>query len=178
MQTLSVNKHDWDEKIPLHLQNDWEKLYLNLKSLDQVRIPRWYGVSSNSAKLQLIGFCDASLAAYSALVYNRVTTADQEIKVNFAMAKSRVAPVHTVSIPRMELSVAHLLSNTLLYVKESLKVKIGEIIAYSYPKVTLDWLAKPANTWNVFDANKVPEIQEKTPEIKWGYVKLKKISQT
>ena len=68
-----------------------------------------------------------------------------------------------MSIPRMKLSAAHFVSKTLLYVKE---IKIDEIIAFSDSKVTVAWLSKPANTWNVFVTNNVAEIQEKFPEIK------------
>ena len=82
-----MNKVDCDEEILLHLRNDWNKLSSNLKSLDIVRLSCCYNVSSNTDKLQLTGFCDDSLMAYSIFIYIKEITADREIIVNFVIAK-------------------------------------------------------------------------------------------
>lgn len=78
------------------------------------------------------------------------------------MAKTRV---HTISIPCMELLAAHLFSKTLIYIKSSLKTNVNDIIAFSDSKIKLTWLAKPGYNWNVFVANRVAEIQLKTPKV-------------
>ena len=50
-------------------------------------------------------FFDASKFAYGAAAYLKVT-ADAGVQVSLVIGKSRVAPIKTVSIPRLELTGA------------------------------------------------------------------------
>ena len=68
-----------------------------------------------SFTIQIHGFCDASENAYAAVTYLRIESATA-IKVSYLMAKTRVAPVKPVSIPRLELMAAHSLAKLVRYV--------------------------------------------------------------
>ena len=57
------------------------------------------------SSLEVIGFGDASEDAYGAVVYLRVTT-QEGYKVSFANARTRVAPLKKVTLPRLELLAA------------------------------------------------------------------------
>lgn len=64
--------------------------------------------------MELHGFCDAPLAAYAAVngvLFN-----------SLLMAKARVAPLNTVSIPTLELNGAVLLTELLGHVEEFLAI--------------------------------------------------------
>ena len=65
------------------------------------------------SSMELHGFCDASEAAYAAVVY--VQTVDQQgkVHVSLAIAKTRVAPIKRLPLPRLELCGAHVLVNLL-----------------------------------------------------------------
>ena len=54
-----------------------------------------------------MGFCNASLKAYAAVVNLRT---NDEISVQFIAAKTRVVPVIGMTVPRLELLSALLLS--------------------------------------------------------------------
>lgn len=68
----------------------------------------------------LHGFCDASTKAYAAVVYLVKETATS-ITVSFVVAKTRVAPIQSQTIPRLELLSALLLSRLITTMAESLK---------------------------------------------------------
>ena len=55
------------------------------------------------------GFADASKLAYGALLYLRIVYKDQ-VLTSFLVAKSKVAPLKQLTIPRLELAAAHLLA--------------------------------------------------------------------
>ena len=101
MQILWVNKLEWDEIVSETMKKEWEKLYFDLDLLEQVKIPCWYE-GSNAITTQLIGFCDALTAAYSTVIYIRTIKENESIETHLIMAKTRVAPIHSMSIPRIE----------------------------------------------------------------------------
>ena len=68
----------------------------------------------------LCGFCDALTHAYAAVVYLVIIT-DLGTSVRFVVSKTRVAPLQTQTIPRLELLSALLLSKLIVSVAESLQ---------------------------------------------------------
>ena len=57
-------------------------------------------------ELQLHVFCDASTTAYAAVVYMRHETSQGTTHVKMMTAKTRVAPIKCICVPRMELCAA------------------------------------------------------------------------
>ena len=69
------------------------------------------------------GFCNASEKVYVAVVYCRVQTKDGDIiKINLVALRTKVAPVKTVSLTRLELCGAPLLSKLLAQVSQPMRV--------------------------------------------------------
>ena len=58
---------------------------------------------------EIHGFCDASLQAYTAVLYMRSVYPDGSFSAKIIASKTRVAPVKTLNIPRLELLGAVLL---------------------------------------------------------------------
>ena len=56
--------------------------------------------------LKRIVFCDASILAYGACAYIRWRCNDGSFKANLICAKNRLAPLRTLTIPRLELCAA------------------------------------------------------------------------
>ena len=63
----------------------------------------------NYVNLQIHGFSDASEKAYGAVIYTRFTFREGLSETHLVCSKSRVAPIKSLSLPRLELSAAHLL---------------------------------------------------------------------
>ncbi|GFX80290.1 hypothetical protein TNCV_2643061 [Trichonephila clavipes] len=73
------------------------KLKTFQKEFEQVcsiHIPRWIHTTSQQI---LHGFCDASELAYASVIYAVQPQADGNTKVTLLVAKSRVAPLKSVS---------------------------------------------------------------------------------
>lgn len=62
------------------------------------------------------------MRAYTAAVYIRVETPDKSIETHLIVAKTRVAPLKTISLSRLELSGAELLSKLMKQVGEAMKI--------------------------------------------------------
>ena len=92
---------DWDDKLSEELASECTEWFNEAVELRNVHVPRVL-VQSSLKDIQIHVFSDASKDAYGAVSYIREKT-DQGIQVRFITAKSKVAPVQAVSIPRMEL---------------------------------------------------------------------------
>lgn len=84
-------------------------------------IPRSYFhcFSGEATTLTLSGFCGASTQAYAAVIY-LVLRSEVDVKAQFVVAKTRVAPLQPQSIPRLELLSAYLLSKLMASTLDSL----------------------------------------------------------
>ncbi|XP_066590782.1 uncharacterized protein [Prorops nasuta] len=173
MQSTWLLKLSWDEEIPEPIQSKWLKCYEQLRDLQTLRIPRWTGQSLTTGKRELIGFCDASELAYGAVVYERLTDEDGQLSVHLVVSKTKVAPIKTTSIPRLELVAAALLVKLLVHVKGSLVGSCDAIRCYSDSQVALAWIAKQPVHWKTFVANRVSYIQTHLSEASWHYVHTK-----
>ena len=71
-------------------------------------------------ELQLHGFCDASEDAFAGVVYIRMTDSEDKVHTSLVLAKTKVAPIKRLTIPRLELCGAYLLTKILHHVREVL----------------------------------------------------------
>ncbi|XP_070169572.1 uncharacterized protein [Polyergus mexicanus] len=110
MQELWLRKLDWDFPIAADLLESWKKYCAEFLNLKEIRIPRWIGMHPENLAIELHGFADASNRAYAAVVYLRILRSLSEFSVVLITAKSKVAPIKTISVPRLELNAIVLLT--------------------------------------------------------------------
>ena len=99
LQRLWQHKITWDKPLENILKNDWLTIAQEIEDAITITIPRHYCFTSDHKQLHV--FADASMKAYDTVAY--LTAGD---RVNFIIAKSRIAPVQTLSLPRLELIAA------------------------------------------------------------------------
>lgn len=168
---------DWDEIIPTDLAESWRTWRDQLKDLSNHPIPRRLYLSETPIlKLQLHGFADASSVAYGGVVYLRVMFVDTTVSVSLVVAKSRVAPIKSLTnpnettIPKLELCAAVLTAKLLRSAAADLSVPVADIHAWSDSSIVLEWIKKPPGKLTVFVANRVAIIQDKVPSRQWRHV--------
>ena len=147
-----------------------------MMGLFKLIVPRYlfYSVQKNVLLIELHGFCDSSMKAYSALCYIRVITKNG-IFVNLLYGKAKVAPLKKISILRLELLSCVLLANLLKNVKNAINenFEITNIFYWSDSEISLYWIRSIEKEWKQWVENKVNFIRNLTDYKSWYYVSTK-----
>lgn len=120
MQDLWKSKVSWDDPVRSTILSEYERYQEQLYLLNDSRLERAVR-HQGIEEIQIQGFSDASEKAYGAAIYIR-TKINGTYRSNLLCAKSRVAPVKVITLPRLELCAAVLLAQLLKTVKESIKI--------------------------------------------------------
>lgn len=172
MQKMWREGIDWDEELSEKLQVEWLQFKRELPELKKVKLNRWIHTTQESY-LELHGFADASALAYAAVVYARVVNERGEVEVSLLSAKTKVSPIKLVSLPRLELCAARLLSKHLKQIAKTLNVHARNMYAWSDSQVVLAWIRGDPMRWKPFVKNRVVEIIETIEPSRWFYVNTK-----
>ncbi|XP_068987528.1 uncharacterized protein [Bombus flavifrons] len=129
-----------------------------LPLLNHVRFPRKTVIKS-ATEIELHGFCDASERAYGACVYLHTITPEGHVWIRLLTAKSKVAPLKSQTIPRLELSGALLLTTLTTTVLQALPNNISRTVYWTDSIIVLHWINTSHHTLKTFVANRVAEIQ-------------------
>ncbi|GFV25538.1 integrase catalytic domain-containing protein [Trichonephila clavipes] len=170
-QQLWLLKLDWDSPLPEALATNWKTFQKEFEQVCSIHIPRW--IHTTSQQIILHGFCDASELAYASVIYAVQPQADGNTKVTLLVAKSRVAPLKSVSIPRLELNGALLLARLYATCKNILKEYDVHFYAWTDSQVVLSWLSSHPRNWKPYIANRTSEILDLVPADSWRYVPTK-----
>lgn len=123
-----------------------------------------------ASRIQIHGFSDASERAYGACVYIRITNPQGQQSAQLLCSKSRVAPLKTITLPRLELSAAVLLVRLTDKVLNAVRLEIEDTCYWTDSEIVLQWIRANDKRWSVFVANRVGEIHRLSQPTKWYHV--------
>ncbi|XP_055381380.1 uncharacterized protein LOC129611975 [Condylostylus longicornis] len=174
IQKLWLSRSGWDDDLEKALQDEWQNYRSSLIELEKIKITRWFSYTSTACKMELHGFCDASIKAYAAVVYLVVTNESGNRQISLVAAKSKVAPIKTISLPRLELSGAALLAKLIRRMICILKItNWSEVRAWTDSQIVLAWLQGHPSKWTTFVANRTAEIHHLLGKNIWRHVPSK-----
>lgn len=173
LQKLWLLNLDWDEPTPDDVHTEWQHISNDLPQLSHLRLPRHICKYKPTSTYTLHGFSDASEAGYGASVYLHELDGHDNVTIHLILAKSKVAPIkHRLTIPKLELSAAALLSQLMTRVSAELSahITISQHICWSDSTIALAWLNTPPHRLQTFEANRVAKIKSSPPSSTWRHV--------
>lgn len=161
----------WDEPLPSSLQTEWDQWCSELPLIQQITVPRMIAADfgDDQTKKVLHVFCDASPKAYGAVAYIVTTSAAGEVGVSLIMARTRVAPLKRLSLPRLELMGALIGARLCQCLVKTLRMEHARVRLWTDSTVAMYWIKGSASRWKPFVANRVTELQTLTNPEDWGH---------
>ena len=125
------------------------------------------------AEIQLYGFCDSFKKVYAGVVYIRATDTKCITHSSLVVAKTKMALIKCITIPRLELCGALVMARLLKHIPKVLSVPIEKTHAWTDSRAVLGWLRCDPRRFKVFVGNRVSEILDLTPPNLWWHVSSK-----
>lgn len=169
IQMLWKQQLEWDDEVPEEIAAAWRGLWRTINELEKIRVPRWLGMT-NGARVQLHGFADSSGKAYGAVIYLRIEHPNGDITTRLVASKSKVAPIKTVSIPRLELNAAKLLSTLFISVRKALELQDVQYFLWTDNIAAILWIRTDVQKLRVYVAKRVKEINDVSEQECWNHV--------
>ncbi|GFW42152.1 integrase catalytic domain-containing protein [Trichonephila clavipes] len=169
LQRLWRSKLEWNDLLPAEEYREWQQFLVSLENINNIEIPRRILVAFPEV-IEIHGFADASERCYGAAVYCKSKNLKSETLVRLITSKSRVAPIKSLTIPRLELCAAVLLAKLVKRVVAALQLETAEVYLWSDSMIVLAWLRKEPMDLKIFVQNRVAKIQELYPNQLWRHV--------
>ena len=155
LQLLWKKHLDWDDVLDEDAKSKWLDIRSDLENVSNVEIKRCIRNKDN-VRNYLVCFCDASTVAYACSVY--LIQSGHSTTIDLVFAKARLAPVKSMTIPRLELMAALIGARSVNFVKQQLKLKFEQTFIMSDSQCVLHWLNSDKSL-PVFVRNRVEEIK-------------------
>ena len=152
---------DWDAELNPDMENQWNKWLKNAANLASIRIPRcYYGGDSSIIETQLHIFCDASELAFGCVGYLRLSLKDNTHVAVMIMSKSRLAPLKTISLPRLELNGAALAARLKRFLAHELDLPLEKVYFWTDSTLVLQYVKNERQRFKTFVANRITEMHK------------------
>lgn len=169
LQRLWLLKIAWHDTLPQPVALEWQKFVSLLPSLENVKISRCV-LTENPDEVIIHGFADASESAFGAVIYLQCVYNDGSLHSALLCSKSRVAPIKTMTIPRLELSACLLLAQLVQKCLKALKLNISNVLLWSDSTIALAWIESSPHLLKTFVSNRVVLIQQLSQTFQWQHV--------
>ena len=171
LQRLWESKVDWDDPVPEDIHEVWIQWRNELPSLAAMHISRCYSpVGATIVSVQLHGFSDASEEAYAGVVYLRMVDSFGNVHTSLVLSKTKVSPIKRLSIPRLELCGAQVLTKLLCHAKEIFQIPMDHIFAWTDSTIVLSWLTGNPRRFKTYVGNRISYIVDQVPPERWSHV--------
>ncbi|XP_052706858.1 uncharacterized protein LOC128182315 [Crassostrea angulata] len=171
-QISTARSTGWDEPLIDIEGHKWQTWKRMLSDLKDVSIPCQYVPCSlqGNIHIKLHVFCDASEKAIAAVNYIHVIYDENKHYVGFVIGKTKVAPPHGHTIPRLELCSALLAVEIYRLANEHSNIEFDSVKFYSDSRVVLGYITNQTRRFFIYVSNRVEQIlKHLTPE-QWNYV--------
>ncbi|KAK6175232.1 hypothetical protein SNE40_013739 [Patella caerulea] len=153
----------WDDALEEEHLSKWRRLIELARNMKPILVSRCYfqNIQESIISCHLHGYCDSSSKAYAAVVYLKIVTTTS-IYVRFLSSKTRIAPINSQTIPRLELLSALILARLVNTTQKALEceLQIDGIHCWTDSKVAYYWIRQEEREWKQFIQNRVEEIRK------------------
>ena len=171
-QAMWIAGAEWDDTLPDDVKAKAMQWYEDFSKLSAITVPRCLRLPNPeiavSSELHIFG--DASQDAYGAVAYLRHSYQSGAVSCRLVGAKGKVAPIASMSIPRLELSAAVVGAHLGTSVADVLSIPVMDICFWTDSMNVLWWVRNRSRQFKPFIANRVSEIQERSQPSQWYHV--------
>ena len=147
---------------PERLSHQTQRWLKSLPAMEQFSVqpcykPKEFGTITN---LQIHHFSDASKVCYGAVSYLRFIDADSKVYCSFVVSKSRLAPLKSLSVPRLELTAPTLAVNLDKMLRKELEIPINSSMFGTDSTSVVSYIENEDKRFNRLVSNRLTMIHD------------------
>ena len=175
LQQITNDKGSWDDSVDAKYIKEWNEWRSNLVKLNNLTFPRCYKPAGfgKVVDISLHSFGDGCIVGYGAACYIRQVDENENIAVALVMGKSRVAPLKSITIPRLELTASTLAIRLGEQVGQELDLSNVRKVYYTDSEIVLGYIKNDTKRFKVFVANRTQMIRAHSEKEQWLHVNTK-----
>ena len=163
-------KLDSDDPIPKDLHVEAKAFFTEMFEIEKLSFPRCLKPEGAIGDPMLVLFSDGSKDAFAAAAYVRWNTGSSQYKSNLIGSKTRIAPIKTVSIVRLELCGAVLSKRLRVFIESEMNYKFTHVAHIVDSEIVESMIRKQSHGFNTHAANRIGEIQGSTNPDEWFWL--------
>jgi hypothetical protein len=161
----------WDEIVPFDLQQKWYVWLQDLAKLSNFKFPRCVmPFDEADVVLELHNFSDASKKPYGCCTYLRCIDKQGRIYTSLLIAKSRVAPLKSVTIPRLEQQAAVMAAEIDHMLRSELDLGLARSYFWVDSEIVLKYIMNEFRRFHVYVSNRLSVIHKLSSPDKWLHI--------
>ena len=172
LQALCKDQLGWDDPLPDSIRSQWEIWLLGLSHVKDFGVNRCFK-PENFAEIkvcELHNFSDACFSGYGQCSYLRLIDVNDHVHCSLVLGKSRVAPLKTITIPRLELMAAVLSADVSQFLERELDYDQLHQYYWTDSKIVMGFIASDSKRFHTFVANRVQQIRDVSSSEQWQHV--------
>ena len=171
----SCHQLGWDDEISGENLARWKSWLTDLPTLEGFLTkrcvkPQDFGEPFHN---EIHHFSDASEIGYGTVSYLRSINENGKINCAFLFAKSRLAPMKRITIPRLELTEATLAVKIDGMLRRELEISIDKSVFWTDSTCVLRYIRNKEKRFHTFVANRIAVIHDGSDPNQWHYVATK-----
>lgn len=171
LQELCRLRLGWDEEIPQQQQKDWVEWKSLMADLKEVMMDRCIKPSNfGLGTCQVHHFADASEKGFGTVTYLRLCNQMNDVHCAFLYGKAHVAPLKSITIPRLELTAAALSVRVNQMVIRALEIPIQKIFFWTDSTTVIRYIRNERTRFHTFVANRLAVIHDGSQQEQWKFV--------
>lgn len=160
----------WDEPIPEDMYARWVNLFQEMYALEDLKFKRCMKPNDAIGDPILVIYADASNIAYSTCAYVRFELKDGTFSSRLFAAKSRIAPIRQITVPRLELCAAVLAARLRRVIERETSFKFERVLHLTDSMIVRSQIQNESHGFGAFVGTRVAEIQTHTDTNEWWWV--------
>ena len=170
IQNSTDSMYDWDDPLSPELKAEWTDYFCSLFEIENVKFYRCIKPKHYLGDPMLILFSDASSRAYGDCAYVRYKVSEGSFESKLLTAKSKLAPLNSLTMPRLELLGALLSARLRDSIVKEMTLKFTQIIHIVDSAIVRSQIQKESYGFGTFTATKIAEIQSKSSPEEWWWI--------
>ena len=162
--------YDWDDPLSSEMKTEWATFFQSMFEMNDIEFLMCHKPLKVIGNPTLIIFSDASLLAYGACAYIRYEMQNGSYISNLLTAKCKMAPIKSLTIPRLELLGAVISARLETTIVKEMRCTFSRVFHIVDSAIVRSQIQKESYGFGTFTSTKIAEIQNKTNTEDWWWV--------